>query len=851
MLKPLQQRAWVRPVCAGVLALLILSVIFIATGITPFGQRNLLISDMGGQYLSFFTAYRHAILEHNFQLYSFSQSLGGSAVPTIAYYLMSPFNLLILLFPAANLPTGLSLIIMVKIAAIAVTTTLFLQTHYRTPRWATVLFGVAFSLSGFVALNYFTIMWLDALIWLPLVIMGLEHLITTGRPAMFFWWLWVSIVTNYYLGYMTCLFVICYFVYLLFEMKAPGSSIWQAVKMQARLIGKVCLTALLSGLSTLFLLIPTALGMLKTAKSAVKTTSYLPVPQFGFSALSQLGLGANNYATRLEHTPTIFSTTLVVLLVMVFFVHPNVRRAHKWHVFGLLLTLFLSMEIRTLDTAWHMFQRPAGFPYREAFFFSFVLVMVAFEAWQANAKAIANKWQWLLPSGLALALIVGWQRQRHAAAPLASHILLLSLAFVVITALILFATRKFLRAGLLTGVVAAELVSNGVLTMQKSPFGNQTAFNKAYQTEYRQMQAVNDPDGQLYRVENQNTLINKAYNYDSKYRNYNDPMLFNFHDITYYSSTFDNQTRLMLKSLGLFSKNARRVSSEGLNPVSAMLLGVKYSVNLNATGRATTTALASHAGMGFAVPDAVTRVALRPNSAIVNQERILQSLRPRKTPYFAAATVLKHQVKRDPAAKQYRYRHTLRLRVNHTGDLYYDDTAATSKYTTMRVNGRLLATKFNPNGGIVLRDLGHFKKGTVVTLTVTTTRAQFDGHMHIASLDQAAFQNVYHVLQRSAFVPEYHASGFRTVVSGNVDNVNDRHWLYVAIPADSGWHVSVNGRPVTSKTVVGGMQALPIQAGRNTVKLVYHVPGGTSGLLVSIISLLGFTALAWYGRRRR
>lgn len=191
-----QTRRWQVPALSGLISLVIIGFVFLIQGVTPFGNHNLLISDMGGQYLSFFTAYRHAILTHSFQLYSFSQSLGGNALPTIAYYLLSPFNILILFFPAANLPTGLSLLIMLKMGLIAVTMTWFLQTHFQTDRWLTAIFGAAFSLSGFVALNYFTIMWLDALIWLPLVIQGLDHLIRTGHSGRFFGWLWVSIVNQ-------------------------------------------------------------------------------------------------------------------------------------------------------------------------------------------------------------------------------------------------------------------------------------------------------------------------------------------------------------------------------------------------------------------------------------------------------------------------------------------------------------------------------------------------------------------------------------------------------------------------------------------------------------------------------
>ncbi len=837
------------PIIAALLAFLVVSAVFISRQITPFGNHNLLISDMGGQYVSFFTAYRHALLQHNFQLYSFSQSLGGNAVPTLAYYLMSPFNLIILAFSAAQIPTGLTIIIMVKIMAIAVTMTCFLQRHFKTTTWSASLFGLAFSLSGFVALNYFTVMWLDALIWLPLVLMGLDHLMRTGHPGQFFGWLWVSIVTDYYLGYMTCLFVVYYFIYQWFITRDQTLSFTQELRQRGHLIGKALLTAILSAISSLFILLPAGLGMLQTAKSAQKLSNYLPTLQFKASILSQLGLGATNFSTRLDHAPTIFSTTLVSLLVLVYFVHPAINRHHRWHTAGFLVALLLSMQIQTLNTVWHLFQKPAGFPYRQSFFVSFALIMVAFAAWQARPKVIATRWQLGLPLSLSLALGLGWLTNHGTINAISLKVGLISIAYVICSAMVLFLTRKTTQIVLLTGLVTTELGGNFWLNLQHSPFGNQTAYAQAYRTEYRQMAAVNDPDGQLYRVENENTLINSAYAYSSHYRNYNDPMLFNFHDLSYYNSTFNNQTRLMLKSLGLYSKNVRRISSSGTNAVSAMLLGLKSTVKLNANGQATTTNLASSVGMGFTVPTSFTALKLLPNSALANQESLLQTLRPSTTPYFANATKVNDHVTYEASAKQYHYLHTVTLKVNATGQLYYNDTTANTKFSTMRVNGKITAPVVNADGHLILRQLGHFKRGTTVKLTFKSTQAQLGTHVHLASLDQAKFKQVYQALQKQAFVPTYHASGLMTTVTGTLNNTTNRHWLYVAIPADAGWVANVNGHTVKTKTVLGGMLAIPVTSGHNQITLTYHVPGLTLGSGLSILSLLSF--VGWRRWRRR
>lgn len=833
------KQRWGTPLMGSLLSLIVVSLVLMQQQITPFGDHNFLISDMGSQYVSFFTAYRHAWLDHNFQLYSFSQALGGSLVPTIAYYLMSPFNLLILAFPAAKLLTGITIILMIKLAAIAFTMTAYLQRHFNQQRRAAALFGLAFSLCGFVALNYFDLMWLDALIWLPLVLNGLDQGLQTGKTGRFFWWLWVSIITDFYLGYMTVLFAGYYLIYQLVELKT--GSFWAECQRRRQQLGRLLIAGSLSVLSSLVILLPTGFGLLQTAKSHNSWQNFLPSPTFGSTVLAQLGLGVNSYTDRLTHDPTLFSTTIVLLLVGIYFVHPKLTRRSKVHAAGLLITMLLSMWIEGLNTVWHLFQQAAGFPFRNAFFFSFCLILLAYQSWLAQPRLIAKRWQVGLPLILGTLITIGW----WSTGQWSSQILSLNWLMIGLAALALFITRDWLQRGLLTGLMMTELGINFSLSMANTPFGHETAYEQAYTTEYQQMAAVNDPDGQLYRVDDANTLINRGY--QEKYDNYNDPMLFNFHDIDYYSSTLNETTRSMLQSFGLYSRNVRRISSVGLSPVTDLLLGVKYNVTLRRDGDAQTEFNHSYLGLGFAIPSQLKDLRLVKNQAIVNQEVLLQQLRPQNQRYFLPPQLISEHTTAKPNADRYHYEQTLKLKVTATGPLYFNDPVGTTKYSSFQVNGAAATPVINANASPLLWELGTFKKGAVVTVTFRTQQANL-AKQAFASLDQAAFQRVIQQLYSGRFIPQYHAKGFQTVVTGQLNNTQSRSWLYLAIPYDTGWRATVNGQPVNPQRIFTGLTAIPVTAGKNTIRLQYRVPGLRISALISALALISYLSLAakWF-----
>ncbi|AYM03819.1 hypothetical protein D8911_12815 [Levilactobacillus brevis] len=849
-----KKKFWQNVGLAWLIALIIVIGVFGYWRVSPFGNHNLLISDMGTQYIPLLTALQHALKYQVFHLYSFSQSLGSVVVPTVAYYLLSPFNLIVIFFSAAQVPVAASIIVMAKIATIAATMTWYLQRHFRTTQRLTVVFALAFSFCGFVALNYFDFMWLDSLIILPLVAAGIDRLVIDHRPGMFFGWLLASIVTNYYLGYMTCLFAVGYFSYVLFNWTYEHHAM--ASEWRGRL-GQFALTSVLSGLSAAVVLLPTALGMLQTAKTTSNALNLRFLPEFGLEFFAQFGVGATNYTQRLGHAPTVFVSSAIVLLTLSYFVHPHFSRRQKWSAGIFLGFLFLAMWIRTFNTIWHMLQAPAGFPFRNVFFLSFVMVVLAFAVWQAEPRRINRYWQWGLPTIQVVSMVVGVQfipfmvrlmkgrsvkLEKYYASIGQAHWPSIGIAaiYMVLTGAVIFGTQRYWRKWLVGLLVLTEVGGNFILAMRSTPFGNQTAYATAYRQENQQMAQVNDPDGQLYRVQNDNTLINRAY--AEHYNNYNDSLLFNFHGVTAYNSTLNEQTRTTLQKLGLYSDNVRRIGALGLTPLSELLLGVKDSVHLTSSGAITTPAK-SYNGMGFAVASALSQVQLGTN-ALRNQESIMQALRPQAQHYFAQTKLLKDTVKRVNSVHgvptTYAYHHIMTLRATATGPAYLWSVGGGTKYTTMVVNGTKIKPSMNANGRATLINLGDFKKGQTITCHFAATYPVALYKTQVMVLRQAAFNQLLADLRQQKLTIHTVPSHFQTKLTGQVKGSQQKSELFLSIPYDTGWQATVNGKRVQPHRLLNGLMGLPIQAGNNQVTLTYRVPGGRLGLGVSAMSLIGF-----------
>ena len=191
-----------------------LSIIFAFLNICPFGNNTPLVVDMDGQYIDFLSYFKTIILEENNFFYSFSQNLGGNMFGFSAYYLFSPFNLICLFFSKETMPIAASIIIILKISLSGLTFNLFLKGNSgHNHNITSLLFSTAYALMAYNTVYYYTIIWLDGIILLPLVILGINKIYKGEKSITFILSLFLSFLTSYYIGFMIFIFSILFYLY--------------------------------------------------------------------------------------------------------------------------------------------------------------------------------------------------------------------------------------------------------------------------------------------------------------------------------------------------------------------------------------------------------------------------------------------------------------------------------------------------------------------------------------------------------------------------------------------------------------------------------------------------------------
>lgn len=195
----------------------IMLVTYACYGMAPFGENSVLIMDMSNQYCEFYCGLKHMGSMGDF-FFSWSKALGGNYIGVFAYYLSSPLSIFTLLCPNAEMPICLLYLTCLKIGLCGLTFGILLNKRHRRKgctqnRIYIVLFSTCYAMMSYNIVYSLSLMWIDAVIWLPLIILGTENLVHEGRWGLLLFSFAGIFISTYYLSYMAGIFTCIYLLY--------------------------------------------------------------------------------------------------------------------------------------------------------------------------------------------------------------------------------------------------------------------------------------------------------------------------------------------------------------------------------------------------------------------------------------------------------------------------------------------------------------------------------------------------------------------------------------------------------------------------------------------------------------
>ncbi len=194
---------------AFLIALITAFVIFIPFIIMGEGYFTF-FGDFNVQQIPFYQLAHEAVKSGSIA-WNWNTDLGVNFIGSYSFYLLfSPFFWLTLPFPTSFVPYLMAPLLMLKMACAALTSCIFLQRFVKNKNYA-VLGGLLYAFSGFSIYNIFFNHFHEAIVFFPLMLIGLEKLAIENKRGFFAFAVAVNAAVNYWFFIGEVVFTIIYF----------------------------------------------------------------------------------------------------------------------------------------------------------------------------------------------------------------------------------------------------------------------------------------------------------------------------------------------------------------------------------------------------------------------------------------------------------------------------------------------------------------------------------------------------------------------------------------------------------------------------------------------------------------
>ena len=819
-----------------ILSFIIMCIIYTLQKIAPFGNNSMLDVDFFHQYGPLLNELRDRIVSGENLLYSFNTGGGIPFYRNFLNYLSSPFNIILLFFKKENIVMAYSVIIGLKIVFASTTMSYYLKKVFNKNTFLISIFGILYAFCGYFCAFYWNIMWLDGLVFLPIIMYGINKIINDNKPYTYIISLSVMLFANYFIGYMICIFAVLYFIGCLI---IKGN---YNVKYILRKTILFFLSSLLAGGICAFALLPLFISLY----SISATGGSLPVFTFNFKVLDFIfnhitGVSRTVFASDPLPLPNVYSGLFTLVMLVLLFLNKKINIKIKIVSAICLLVFFFSFNINIIDFMWHAFHVPNDLPYRYSFIYVFCLVAIGYYS-AAKLKYVGN-----IKVSIAFALIllmVFLSSKLNFKNITDDKVLLCSILLLIYYLIYLFIKiNKYTnRIGkiLLLIVISFEAVfginSNWDINHDIDTFMSD---KKDYQD---LIDYVKESDNDLYRIEKTN------------YKTLNDAAWYDYYGISTFSSMAYESVADFQRKIGLSGNTINSYYYNKYNtPVYNTMFIIRYILGdalesdyyelINSNNTANLMSYKYPSSIAYLADNKLKKWNLISYNPFYNQSEFVRLLTNSKDDIFTPVKVsdviggtINDLSFKNSTNSEFNYsvndpnnEITFVLNNESKDNVYlYVGGSNLSSFYVNDIYYPLTSDEY------YIVDIGKYDEDKINVKLKFSSADDSYLYFYAYNLDKDAFNNYYkHINDNKLNVETYN----ETYINGSI-NANKKGFVFTTIAYDDGWSVLIDGKKVKTFKIADSYLAFDISKGKHKVELRYYPKGMKTGLIISLLSVI-------------
>ncbi|MFQ7234299.1 MAG: YfhO family protein [Enterococcus hulanensis] len=829
------------------LPFLLMVIVYLTIGIYPGSSRSVLASDAFSQFSNFHASFRNMLLGKQGLFYTWNASMGLNYLSLVSYYLGGFFTPLVIFFPNQLMPDALYFLTLIKIGSAGLAFWFYAKGSFKLPDWSRVALSVTYALMSFAIAHSEIIMWLDAFVYLPLIIWGINRVMDLKKPTVLFVSYLMLFLTSFYMGFMIGLFSVLYFI-------ARLITNWKLYKKSIIPYGA---TSLLAGFASMIVILPSILDLRTNGEELTQITTLKTEATSWWDFIAKNFIGSYD-TTKYGSIPFIYIGLLPLALCLFFFICKKIPWKNKLAYGVIAAILIASFYIQPMNLFWHGMHAPNMFLFRYAYLLSFLVITLAAWGWEKLERE--NILQLVAAFLLLIAVFaIFWGMKGKDYDYLKNISLYITIGFLAVYALVFTAHHfnkvplKVLSILLLLlmsteAFINSDFMVRGIL--KDWNYASRSLYTEPYPSIKALVDETKNENEDFYRMENLDPVSsNDAFNYG-------------YSGVSMFSSIRNRHSSGYMDQLGFRSRGTSlNIRYQNNTLLADAFTGMKYNIakakDLNKYGFSKTKTVGEYhlfennyaLPLAFTAPTSIDKLKALPNDNLGTQTQLFNALSQEQYQYYQflpitqvdtknatvtnAGNITTITEKQGNVAKDVTWKVQVPANTQAYLSLYpYDFSELESSTATVTANGQTRQAQIGISGQYY--DLGYYQKATMVTFTASFygTKAISFQSPQVLALDTVAYRLAADKIKENGVDMKV---GKRSA-EGTV-NAKEAQTLVTTIPYDEGWTARIDGKKVDTKAFQNAFISIHVPKGKHKVTFSYLPKGFIAGAISFVVAI--------------